>query len=172
MVIALAATTAALTGCVDIPTNYAPPVKRTLQDSIDNGPMLLEMSHPKASLQIVSGISGTLEAKTWRWAGKRAVLKFALPYIYGLKLAADFNIPEVNFRKTGPVWMSFYVNGNFVDKTRCDHQGPYHYEKPVPPEFLRLADFNYLAVEVDKPVISEKDGAELGFILARGGFIP
>ena len=49
-----------------------------------------------------------------------------------LNFAAEFAIPEVTYKVTGPVTVSYAVNGRTLGTIRCDHPGDFQVEKPVP----------------------------------------
>ena len=49
-----------------------------------------------------------------------------------LIFTAEFAIPEVTFKVTGPVTVSYAVNGRTLGTMRCDHAGDFQIEKPVP----------------------------------------
>ena len=62
------------------------------------------------------------------------------------------------------------INGNLLDKIRCENSGEQFFEKPVPEKFLRAHAMNLVAMEIDKVWIAAADGAAMGFILTRAGF--
>ena len=84
--------------------------------------------------------------------------------------AVDFSIAETTLRETGPVTVSVLINGHLFDTLRYTDAGVKHFDKPVPPNFLRARSVNFAALEIDKVWVSKTDGAVLGFILTRAGF--
>ena len=82
----------------------------------------------------------------------------------------DFSIVENTFRKTGPVTLSFFVNGKLLDKARYDKPGQFRFEKPVDPSMLQAESINLVAIEPDRLWVSKADGTTLGFILIAAGF--
>jgi len=162
----------ALCGCVDIPSTYAPPVERKpVTGWPTRSPNVIGMGDPEAQAYIASGISDHVEAGAWRWAFKRAELRFILDGASNVKLVVDFTLPEANFRQTGPVSLSFFVNDVLLETVRYDQPGTKHFEKPVPAGLLRADAYTRLAIEVDKPYRAPQDGKLLGFILNRAGFL-
>lgn len=162
----------ALSGCVDIPNTYAPPVeRRPVTGWPARPPALIGMGDPEAPAYIVGGISDHVEAGAWRWASKRAELRFILSDTKNVRLVVDFTLPEENLRQTGPVSLSFFVNDVLLETVRYQEPGVKHYEKPIPAEVLRADTYTRLAVEIDKPYRAPQDGKLLGFILNRAGFL-
>lgn len=172
----LAAVTALLWlpgGCVNISSTYAPPMERrpvTGYGGISFGGVV-GMGDPGAAAHIITGVSANAEAGSWRWAHKRAELRFALAKVDNVRAVVDFTLPEDAFRATGPLTFTFFVNGRPLDAIRYDRPGGQHFEKPVPADWLRLDAATVLAIEVDKLFKSPKDGWEMGFILNRAGFL-
>jgi hypothetical protein len=162
-----------LTGCVDIPDTYAPPVER--RPVTGAGPSLfgsiVSMNDPRAPQHIVKDISPSLESGSWRWTGKRPELRFVVSKASDVKLVVDFAIAKLTFDATGPVSLSFVVNDRLLEKVRYDTPGNKSFEKVVSAGWLYTERMNTIAVEIDRVYISPQDGAVLGFILRRAGFV-
>jgi hypothetical protein len=88
-----------------------------------------------------------------------------------LKLVWDFSVAEVTFKETGPVTVSFYVNGTGVGRVPCPKPGDYKFEQPVRQDLLRANEYNTIAAQADKLWVSPADGAKLGFTMTRAGFL-
>jgi len=88
-----------------------------------------------------------------------------------VKLVVDFAVAKETFDATGPVTISFFVNDRLLEAVRYDQPGDKHYEKLVPAGWLRPDAMTTVAAEIDKLYRAPQDGAELGFILTRVGFI-
>ena len=168
----LPALTLCLAGCVSIPDTYAPPMERRPVTGFDTNSFasMVGMNEPGARIHIIKDVSPTLESGAWRWTGKRPELRFALSKTKNVRLVMDFAVAKNTFESTGPVTLSFFVNDRLLDRVRCDEPGDKHYEKPVPPEWLRTDQMNTIAAEIDRMYVSPLDGAKLGFILSRVGF--
>jgi hypothetical protein len=162
-----------LAGCVRAPESYPPPIQRkSLPDLEESAPgMLANMSDANAGAHFVRDISPGLEGGRWRWTNQRPELKFFIESINGLKLVWDFSIAEVTFKETGPVTVSFYVNGKAVGQVPCPKAGDYKFEQPVRPDLLRANEYNTIAAEADKLWVSHTDGVKLGFTMTRAGFL-
>jgi hypothetical protein len=128
------------------------------------------MSDPAASAYIVKDVSDSSEGLGWRWTHRRPELRFFLPTAEHLDFLMDFSLPEVTFRETGPVTLSFFINGKLFDRVLYEKAGEQHYRKPVPASFLNSGTVNVVAIEPDKVWVSKADGAQLGFVLVRAGF--
>ena len=86
-----------------------------------------------------------------------------------LRYIIDFVLPEVTFKVTGPVTMTFLVNDHPLDSVRYTAFGEQHFEKVVPPEWVEPMKENLVAASIDKVWVAPVDGAKLGFILTRIG---
>lgn len=156
--------------CSSGPDAYTPPIPRQ-----PFGPephpkaRVVNMSDPDAEGYFVRDISKTLEAGVWRWAAKRPELKIYLGSVTGLKFTIDFALPEPTFSRTGPVTLSFLINGHLLDRVLYSQPGGRHFEKPVPESLLKSRAVNYIVVEPDK-VWTSPNGVTYGFVLTRAGF--
>lgn len=161
-----------LSGCVNIPDSYAPPVQRrplTGTEPSDVG-HFVNLGDRKADAYIVRDVTESAEGGSWRWTRKRPELRFFLDSIEHLTFTMDFSIAEITMKDTGPVTISILVNGNPLDTLHYNTPGERHFKKPVPEKFLRLKTVNHVSMEIDPVWVSKTDGAVLGFILTRAGF--
>ncbi len=159
-----------LSSCQNMPEPYAPPVQR--QPFEDARPhrmsRMVDMSDSDSPAHIISGIVPGAPAP-WRWANQKAVVKVTPRLNQGLRFVIDFSLPEVTFKQTGPVTMSFFVNERLLESAAYKTSGEYHYEKAVPAEWVEPLKDTTLAASTDKVWVSPTDGAKLGFILTRIG---
>lgn len=162
-----------LASCVDIPDTYAPPIQRQpLYEAPRDGlGSFVAMSDPKAQSYIVAGVHDSEPGSAWRWTGQRPELRFAVPAAKALKFVMDFALPEATFKDTGPVTVSFFIEDKLLDKVRYDQPGEKHFEKPVPASWLRTDLAMHVRAELDKVWVAPADGARLGLLLARAGFV-
>ena len=162
----------ATSGCKPGAEWYAPPMDRKPLQPTGAGTLgsFIAMNDAAADAYVVSGVSRHVEGGVWRWAGKRAEVRFRLGSAEGLKLRIDFTVPEVSFKQTGPVSLSIFVNGVPFDRVTCDRPGERKFEKEAPPSILKADSVNTVAIETDKVWTSPVDGAQLGFILTSVGF--
>jgi len=134
--------------------------------------LMVDMGSPDVSTHIVSGIGGDLHDGSWRWTGRSASLRLLATQTSGLKYCADFSLWDTAMLQTGPVTLTFLVNGKILDRVRYTTPGAKHFEKPVPAGWLSAAADTVLSAEIDKVYVAPLDGAQFGFILSRMGFLP
>lgn len=132
--------------------------------------MLVEMSDAGASWHIVKDIDPAGPGDQWRWTKQNPTVKILAVTTENLKLTVDFALWDVAFRQTGPVELTFQVNGRMLDKVRYTTPGAKHFEKPIPPEWLGSDVESMVSVGIDKLYTAPQDGAKFGFILSRIGF--
>jgi hypothetical protein len=129
---------------------------------------MVDMSDDDAAAHIVSGVSPGAAAP-WRWVLQKPTVKVVASTNQGLRYTIDFSLPEVTFKTTGPVTMTFLVNDHALESVRYTAAGEYHYEKAVPTDWVEPLKDTILAAETDKVWVAPADGAKLGFILTRIG---
>jgi hypothetical protein len=169
----VAAAAVCLASCKSVPDSYAPPIQRkplTAPLPLPYG-HLVNMNDPNALDYIVHDVSPVLEGSVFRWAYKRPELRFALTTTTHLSYVMDFALPADNFRQTGPVTISVFINDKLLDAVRYDTPGRKTFRKEVPAAWLRTDSPVFVAAEIDKLYVSPKDGAKLGFVLTRAGFV-
>ena len=127
------------------------------------------MDDPQADLYLVQDFQDHGPG-TWRWAYAHPILRFLVPDVPRLKFTMDFAIPERTFRETGPVTLTFRLNGREFGRFRCEQAGELHASHPVPGDLLRRGAVNLVAIDPDPVWVSKADGGRLGFILSRAGF--
>jgi len=164
-----------LAGCDRLPESYPPPEQRQpvagFNPEGDPNAMMVAMDNVDADQLIVKDIypgSGI----PWRWTKQEPTVKVLLLASEKMKFSADFAIWDGGFKVTGPLEISFLVNGKLLDKVRYTTPGNKHFEKPVPPEWLDGDTHAALALSVDKLYIAQVDKAQFGVILTRMGLKP
>jgi hypothetical protein len=105
----------------------------------------------------------------WVLTGKDPTLRILAISNQNMKLRADFTFLDDAFQKTGPVELTFQVNGKVLDKVRYTTAGHKRFEKLVPSEWLTAETEAVVAVSIDK-LFPTEDGTKYGFILSRIGF--
>ena len=160
-----------LAACDRPPDIYAPPEQRHPVEGYNPGPeaMMVEMSDPDASLRIVKDIYGPSDP-SWRWTSQNPTVQLLVLSTDNLRFTTDFAIWDDSFKTTGPVEVSYLVNGRLLDKVRYTTPGVKHYEKPVPADWISVDSETTLGMSVDKLYIAPRDGGKFGLILVRIGF--
>ncbi len=161
---------ACLSGCQKMPETYAPPEQREPFENFRPYRItrVVDMSDGDADAHIVSGILPT-SGGSWRWASQRPTVRVTLRRADNLVYTIDFSVADATFKGTGPVTLSFFVNDHELGSAHYDVPGVYHFEKPVPENWVEAGKDATLAAEVDKVWVSPEDGVKLGFILTRIG---
>lgn len=169
----VAAVTLSALSCTSYPDSYPPPIQRGPSNGAGSAGFrhFVAMSDPGAEACFVQDISPALEANSWRWTGQRPTLRFVLEEVEELKFTMDFSVPGVTFKETGPATISFFVNGNLLDKVRYNSYGEKHFEKAVDSSWLEAGVDTVVVAEIDPVWVSPKDGTKLGIILVQAGFV-
>ena len=160
-----------LCGCQNAPQAFAPPEQRPQLRELYTS-SVVSVGDVGARGHFVQDIDDYVAAGTWSWTRQRPTVRVRVGYNASLKYTIDFALAQRTLKDTGPVNLSFYVNDHLLDRVRYVHAGQLHFEKPVPPEFLRPGATNTVAAEIDKVWVSQDSGARLGFILVRMGLAP
>ncbi|PWT96802.1 MAG: hypothetical protein C5B51_32675 [Terriglobia bacterium] len=171
--ILLVVTCFAGTACNSLPDSYPPPPQRQplITPSSAGLSYFLSMSNPNAAAYIVRGIADDTEGTGYRWAYEHPVLRFLVPRMDHPRFVMDFALPERTFRTTGPVTLTFSLNGETFDRTTYNHPGQLQYAHDVPSGLVRWDAVNQVAIEPDKVWTSPADGTKLSFVISRVGFV-
>jgi hypothetical protein len=155
--------------CQNMPAPYAPPEQREPFENFAPYRIsrVVEMADGDADKHFVRDIRG--QSGTWRWTGKHPEVHVFLRTNQMLHCIVDFTIVEATFKDTGPVTLTFFVNGHVLGTERYTASGPQHFDKPVPPEWVEAGKETTVGAEIDKVWVSPADQAALGFILTRMG---
>jgi hypothetical protein len=162
-----------LAACERLPESYPPPEQRQPVAGLIPGPdaMMVSMDNSDADRLIVKDIYGG-SGISWRWTKQEPTVKVLVLTTENVKFSTDFAIWDEGFKTTGPVEISFLVNGKLLDKVRYTTPGNKHFEKPVPADWLSGSPEASVAMSLDKLYIAPRDGAKFGVILTRLGLRP
>ncbi|MBK9171180.1 MAG: hypothetical protein IPM24_27490 [Bryobacterales bacterium] len=168
----LAALAAALAACAPDPPAYPPPIQRPslAQPRLGDVGPFVSMADPLSQAHIVRDVSHAIEADAWRWTGRNPELRFYLESVEHLRLQCEFAIADQTFGDTGPVTVTYFVNGQRLDVRRYENAGGHEYVHPVPAAMLRAGAMNTVRMQIEPAWISPADGSVLGIILTRAGF--
>jgi hypothetical protein len=158
--------------CGRPPVSFALPPQQSLDLGPDPGGLgpFVTMDDPASDDYIVRDISPDRDHH--RWAFLHPELRFRVKDVRNLKFAADFAIPEVTYRVTGPVTIAVAVTGQELGRIRCDHPGDYHWTKAVPAGMLADGGEVHVTFHAAPRWVSPEDGAQLSFYLRSAGFVP
>ena len=169
--IAVAILSLLLCSCDRLPETYPPPQQRPAQAlTPDPYAMMVEMNDPDAAQHIVKDIYEPF-GSPWRWTSKQPTVKMLVDASDNIKLSSDFAIWDDGFKQTGPIELSFLVNGHLLDKVKYATPGYKHFEKAVPPAWLSADTESTISIDVDKLYVAPQDGVKFGIILTRVGFL-
>jgi hypothetical protein len=159
-----------LAACDRLPESYPPPEQRQPVTGLNLGPvaMMVSMDSPDAGLLIVKDIYPA-GGNPWRWTLREPTVKVLVLVAENIKFSADFTIWDEGFKSTGPLEISFLVNGKLLDTIRYTTPGSKHFEKPVPADWLTVNSEASVALLVDKLYIAPADKVQFGVILTRLG---
>jgi len=160
-----------LAACDRLPDTYPPPEQRLPVERITPPPgaMMVSMEGSESGLAIVQDIYPNSSGIPWRWTKQQPTVRVLVLSTAGLKYTADFALWDDAFKITGPLEISFLVNGKLLDKVRYTTSGDKHFEKPVPADWLVPNTEATVALAVDKLYTAPADGAKFGVILVRLG---
>ncbi|PWU04368.1 MAG: hypothetical protein C5B51_16965 [Terriglobia bacterium] len=161
-----------LVSCGRQPHSYPVPAQRSLDLGVDPGGIasFISMGDPVADDYIVRDISR--ERGVYRWCMAHPELRFRVTHSADIRFTAELALPEVTFKVTGPVTISYAVDGKPLGVVRCDHAGKYQVSKPVPGGWVEPNQYVHVTFEADRKWISPDDGAQLSFLLFNAGFAP
>jgi hypothetical protein len=151
---------------------YPVPEQRPLDLGADPGGIeaFIEMADPAANDYIVRDISP--EPGVYRWAFLHPELRFRVRRPEDLFFTAELALPEVTFRVTGPVTVTYALDGKVLGSVRCDHVGRFQVRKAVPAGWVQLNQYVHVTFAADRRWVSPDDGAQLSFLLFNAGFTP
>jgi len=161
-----------LTACDRLPESYPPPEQQPPVGDLDAVPnaMMVSMDSPDSDRLIVKDIYAG--GMPWRWTRNEPTVRVPLLSTENLKFSVDFTLWDETFKVTGPVEISFLVNGELLDKVLYATSGSKHFEKPVPADWLRGNEEATLALSIGKVYVSYRDASKFGVILTRLGLEP
>ena len=163
-----------LAACDRLPETYPPPEQRQPVAGVNVGPdaMMVSMEGNDADAFFVKDIYGPFGAAPWRWSKQEPTVKVLVVSNENVRFSADFAIWDEGFKSTGPLEISFLVNGKLLDKVRYTTPGDKHFEKAVPADWLTENAEATVALRVDKLYVAPRDKAKFGVILSRMGLKP
>jgi hypothetical protein len=156
--------------CGNMPGPFAPPMQRQPLAEFRRyrASAIVDMSDEDATAHFVRDLS-SYASPPWRWAGQRPVLRVRMRSAENLRYTIDFSVQKKMLQSTGPLTVSFLVNGRVLDRVLYDRDGPQHFEKPVPEGWVTAGQDTMLGADVDKAWIPPGGGPKLGIILTRIG---
>jgi len=157
-----------LAGCANepaVPQLVPLPPQRELVQAPDlpYEPFFVLMSEPRARALIVRDIG---PAGLQSWTAANPAMQFTLSEPGQWLAAVRFNATGATLRDTGPIALTFSVNGRPVGSMRVTDDSMRTFSMPVRLDTTRAE----LSFSVDKPWVAPADGAKLGVLLHGMGF--
>lgn len=158
-----------LCACSNLPDPYAPPEQRQPFDHFEPYRIrrLVDMADPDAGQHIVRDILG--QTGSWRWTAKQPEVRLTIRTNQMLHFVIDFTIVQAILKETGPLTLTFFVNGRQLDRVTYATEGARHLDEPVPADWVQPNQEMLLGAETDKVWYSPLDRQALGFIISRIG---
>jgi hypothetical protein len=152
--------------------DYPPPDQRPIfEGAPPRASRVVDMNNPGVEQRIVRDVLGDLHT-SWRWTSKSPAVQIPVRTNQPLNYTIDFAIAGITLKDTGPVTITFLVNNHELGRERYDTEGPRHFERAVPAEWVVVGHDAIVGAEIDKVWTSKSDGTQLGFILSRIGLTP
>ena len=160
-----------LTGCVPTPETYPlpPQHKPVTVDPTAGLSSFINASDANADLHIIKDVRG-LESAAFRWTFAEPEFRFVVSSADNKKLRLDFGVNDVTFRDTGPLRLTYLINGHELATETYDSFGDRTFIKPVPAAWLRTREENRVVIRVGNPW-QAPNGEKLGFLVHAIGFV-
>ena len=129
------------------------------------------MTEARTDQFIVAGIPLGLGAGARRWTTESSAVRCKLPTGGPWNIAMDFIVTGITLQKTGPITITFTVDGKEVQSLRCDHPGERQFRAPLPANLAAAGKELVLQASIDKPYIAPEDGSKLGVLVSAMGFV-
>ncbi len=126
-------------------------------------PYFVGMSEPRAKAFIVRDIG---EPGLQSWTAANPAMQFTLSEPGEWIAEVRFNANEATLKDTGPITLTFSVNGRPVGSMRVADGSVKTFSTPVRLETTKAE----LSFTIDKPWVAPSDGAKLGVLLHAMGF--
>ena len=164
-----------LIGCAKAPES-APPEQRAAGQAGAAAPAVIRessiaMNAPEADAAVMQDVLNRAGDTPWRWTNQHPRVRLFVGDTAGQKLRVEFTVADATFKQTGPISVTWVVNGKDLATVRYAEPGSQVFEKPVPPDMLRANSENIAGADIDKVFVSPSDGVKLGLILSRIAFV-
>jgi len=156
-----------IAGCTRIPDLFPMPAQKQPPAGPDPNYFFIRFTDRDAGDYIVRDIQ-TGDNQVWTF--DHPELKFPLEPRPGLYFRMIFWIHFRTLHDTGPVTLVVKVNGHELGRVRCEHDGKYVFDQPVPMDWLRSGEPVRVLAEASPLWTSPDGGAHLGYLMEEAGF--
>jgi len=160
------------TGCARIPDTFSPPEQRQPVTGEEPSGLrnFVRVNEPGADAHFLKDINTFVEGGHFRWTQQNPTFQFQLAPRPSWKLKVDFALHSAVLSKTGPITITYFINGRKFDQATYAKDGEQHYEKLVPASSLSTGSPTLVSLQLDK-VLETPDHNKLGLILTAAGFV-
>jgi hypothetical protein len=154
--------------CASHPDSYPAPPQYGTPHLPD--PPLLTLGFPNSHARILEDVYEDPASKGGLWTSQHPAFSFTLKHTENLDLYMRYSVHNTTFADTGPVTLTFHVNGEVIGRTRIEVPSEREYSQPVPWSLLQARNPVIVQVDIDPVWTSPSDGAKLGILLWTIGF--
>jgi hypothetical protein len=155
--------------CTPAPDGYPIPEQHVSPDFKEGAAEFVDAADIDADRFFVKDIKPS-EGGPWRWTHDKPELRFIIgPGNGDRRLTVEFTINEVTFKETGPVAISFFVNGQLVAKERYTSPGDKKFSQVIHAEMLYPGEENRVLMQVHDAWQTPYPGIKYGFLFRRAG---
>lgn len=107
------------------------------------------------------------------WTFAHPELRFWVRPRPGLRFSLVIRLVQRTLRDTGPVTITIKVNGHPLGSIHADHDGEYHFDQPVPADWIQIGEPVNVSMEANHLWVDPAgppDGVRLGFLIVEAGF--
>lgn len=155
---------AALAGCARLPEPAPPPAQKARATGQPAHYAL--MRERSADERIMEGIDREIY-DDWRWAGRRAVLRFSVDETRGVQFEVVLVIPH-EFVRAGGRKIDVRIGGRLLGSIKAEQAGYQAWKQPVPEEWL--APGRDITVELLADAEWLQGNEKRGYMLNGAGF--
>jgi hypothetical protein len=157
----------AITSCGRQPESFPMPPQKRAPETSDPNYLLVKFSDRDAGDYIVRDIQSG-DGLCWTFAHPE--MKFPVEPRPALRFYMHFWIHERTLHDTGPVTLTVKINGQLLGSVRCEHDGSYLFERPVPMQWLHSGEPVHVLAEATPLWTSPDGGPPLGYLIEEAGF--
>ena len=154
---------AALAGCARLPGPMPVPRQQAQPASSSHYALLWQ---PSSGALIAAGIDSEIH-DDWRWAGRRAELRFRLDETRGVQFEAVLVVPD-EFVRAGGRRIEVRINGRMLGTIPADRSGYQVWKQPVPEEWLAGGEAVLVEMTADAEWLQGNE--RRGYMLSSAGF--